>query len=79
MRDGVHLLHEGLKCAGLLLYDLEEGYNHALAESIGGRETGELIDEVEVEGRVGLVVGLGGGLGVALVLVAVEAFPHSAF
>lgn len=79
MRDGVHLFHEGLKCSGLLLYDLEEGHDHALAEPVGGRETGELVDEIEVEGWVGLVVGLGRGFGVPLVFVAVEAFPHLAF
>lgn len=79
MRDGVHLLHEGLKSSRLLFYYLEEGHDHALAEPVGRRETGELIDEIEVEGWVRLVVGLGRGLGVPLVFVAVEAFPHLAF
>lgn len=79
MRDGVDLFHEGLQGAGLLLDHLEERHYHALAESVGGREVGELVDEVEVEGRVGLVARFGGRLGVALVLVAVEAFPHAEF
>lgn len=80
MRDGVDLLHEGLEGAGLLLDDLEERHDHALAEAVGGREAGELVDQVEVEGRrIGLRVGLGVRLLLALVLVAIETLPHITF